>query len=140
MPLTQRPVNLGENRLLVTLPKKEYAQLLSNLQPIHLPKGEVLYHAGDVIRYCYFPLSGMISLLSTTQDSKTVEVSAVGNEGLVGIPAILQMSIAPYDVMVQIDTDAMRITADASRRKFNQGGRLHQLLLRYTHSLLCQIA
>lgn len=140
MYLAQASVKISKNRLLSLLPKEEYARLLSNLQPIHLRKGEVLYHPGDVVRYCYFPLSGMISLLSTTEDYKTVEVSAVGNEGLVGVPAILQMSVTPYEVMVQIEANAMRIRADALKAQFNGGGKLHHLLLRYTHALLCQIA
>ena len=82
----------------------------------------------------------MISLLSATEDGHTIEVGMIGSEGMAGIPAILQVNKAPYQVMVQIGADARRIKADALRRGFDRGGVLHGLLLRYTHALLCQIA
>ena len=129
-----------ENKLLSLLPREEYQRLLPYMKRVSLTKGKVLYEAGDTVRQCYFPMSGMCSLLSTTEGGETVEVSMVGNEGLVGIPAILEVSTTPYRMMSQIAAEAMQIRAEDLRREFNHGGRLHSLLLRYTHALLCQIS
>jgi CRP-like cAMP-binding protein len=128
------------NRLLALLPREEYQRLLQHMKRVHLSKGKVLYEAGDTVRHCYFPLSGMCSLLSTTEGGETVEVSMVGNEGMAGIPAVLEVNTTPYRVMAQIAADAMQIRAEDLRREFNRGGRLHSLLLRYTHALLCQVS
>lgn len=129
-----------QNRLLAALPRAEYEHLLSVLKPVHLVKGAILYEDGDAVPQAYFLMGGMASLLSTTEDGSTIEVAMVGNEGMIGIPVILGFNIAPYRVMVQIAGDALEIKTDLLNGEFNRGGNLHNLLLRYTHALLCQIA
>ena len=126
------------NRLLAALPQQELARLLPHLTPVHLKKKTLLYQTGEKVEYCYFLKSGMLSVLSTTEDGKTVEVSMIGSEGMAGIPAVLQMSVSPYEVMVQIEADALKIKAEILKAEFNRGT-LHLLLLRYIHALLCQI-
>jgi len=64
----------------------------------------------------------------------------IGNEGMAGIPVILGCNTAPYRLMVQIATNALEVKANVLKREFNRSGNLHDLLLRYTHALLCQIA
>ena len=129
-----------DNRLLATLPREEYQRLLPHLEVTHLKAGRILYDVGETVRYAYFPKGGMISLLSTTESGRSVEVGMVGDEGMVGIPVVLRTSAAPYQAMVQITCNALRIRGDALRAEFNRGGRLQELLLRFTHSLLTQIA
>jgi CRP-like cAMP-binding protein len=64
----------------------------------------------------------------------------IGNEGMAGIPIILRCEAAPYQVMVQLEGNALRIKAGTLRAEFDRGGRLQHLLLQYTHTLLTQIA
>lgn len=142
LPLSVLTTSSGslENRLLSLLPREESERLLPYLKRLHLPKGKVIYDAGDTVRHCYLPASGVNSLLSITEEGETIEVGMVGNEGLIGIPAILEVDTTPYCVMAQISGDAMQIRAEDLRREFNRGGRLHSLVLRYTHALLCQVS
>lgn len=128
------------NRLLAALPPAEYERLQPALVPVRLVKGQFLYLFGDTVHYCYFPFGGTVSILSTTEDGDTVEVAMIGNEGMAGIPSVLQVSKAPYQVMVQVEAEGLRIRAEVIAREFNRVGVLHSLLLRYTHGLLCQIA
>jgi CRP-like cAMP-binding protein len=129
------------NRLLSSLPHAEYEHLLPKLEQVHMPKGKILYHAGDTVRHAYFIDSGMVSLLSTTAEGATVEVGMVGSEGAVGLPVILRTNKTPYQVMVQIAVgSAWRIKSDVLRDEFDRGGKLQDLLLRYTHVLLTQIS
>src|SRR5688572_31646358 len=44
----------------------------SHLERVHLPLDTMLCHAGDRIEFAYFPLSGMASLLSITEDGEAV--------------------------------------------------------------------
>lgn len=134
------PRVLAQNRLLATLPRDEYARLLPHLSWVRLAQGETLYEAGDSVRHAYFPVGGMVSLLSTTEDGQTVEVAMVGNEGMVGVPILLRVDQSPYKVMVQLPTTALRIKAEPLRREWDQGGQLQFLLLRYTHTLLTHIS
>ena len=128
------------NRLLQALSAEEFGRLGPKLRPVHLVRGEVLYNAGDRAESVYFPLSGVVSLLSTTESGEVVEVGMVGNEGTTCIPVITHQQEMPYRVLIQIAGDALRIDAEAVREEFIRGRRLHNLLICYTHSLFAQIA
>jgi CRP-like cAMP-binding protein len=128
------------NRLLHALSAEEYGRLGPKLRPVHLVRGEVLYNAGDRAESVYFPLSGVVSLLSTTESGEVVEVGMGGNEGTTCIPVITHQQEMPYRVLIQIAGDALRIDAEAVREEFIRGRRLHNLLICYTHSLFAQIA
>lgn len=129
-----------DNHLLAALPREEYSRFAPRLEMVRLPAGRVLCEAGGGIRHLYFLKGGMASLLSLTEDGHSVEVGMIGNEGVVGLPAVLGIDTAPYRVVMQLPANALRIKADALRAEFNRGGRLQKLLLHYTHTLLTQIA
>ncbi|HEV7395278.1 MAG TPA: Crp/Fnr family transcriptional regulator [Pyrinomonadaceae bacterium] len=130
----------ADNRLLAALPRAEYERLMPYLERVHLPRGKVLFEAGDRIRHAHFPMSGVISLLGMTEDAETVEVAMVGTEGMLGIPIILRVGITLHRSMVHIPADALRIGSDALETEFNRNGKLQDLLLRFTHSLIAQVS
>jgi len=131
---------MSDNRLLAALPREEYERLSPHLESVRLAPGKILYNAGEAVRHAYFPKGGMVSLLSITEEGRTIEIGMIGSEGMAGIPIVLWSDVAPYQVMVQLPGDAMRIKAVALRTEFNRGGKLQELLLRYTHALLIQVA
>jgi CRP-like cAMP-binding protein len=135
-----RPIAFRKNLILAALPNKEYERLHPYLESVTLSKGKMLYAAGDTVRYAYFLTSGMVSLLSTTEDGKAIEVGMIGNEGVAGLSVILGFDEAPYQAVVQLPGTAMRIKSDKLKAEFKQGGQLHDLLLRYTHLLLTQLS
>lgn len=137
--LAVQQVGIG-NRLLAALPHEEFARVLPCLESVHLEKGEIIYVTGDRILHAYFPIQGLLSLHSTTQDGATVEVAMVGNEGIVGLPAILRNGMIPYEVTVQITTDAFRIRAEALQEEFDKGEALQKVVLRYLDILIAQIS
>jgi CRP-like cAMP-binding protein len=110
------------------------------MEVIHIPRGRVLYEAGSRAEFVYFPLSGVVSLLSITPNEEMVEVGMVGNEGTTWVPVINHAQALPYKVLIQISADAVRCEADAVRNEFLRGGRLHSLLTCHTHSLFAQIS
>jgi CRP-like cAMP-binding protein len=132
-------VTIG-NRILAALPHEEFARIQPGLEHIHLEKGKVVYIRGDVIQHVYFPVKGLLSLLSATETGATVELAMVGSEGAVGLPAILKKGMISYEVTVQIAVDAFRIRAEVLRREFDRGEHLHEHMLSYTHALIAQIA
>lgn len=129
----------SSNRLLDALSPGDYQNLLPNLERVRLPVGKVLYTAGDPMRHAYFPLAGMISLVSTTSAGDATEVGMVGNEGVVGLPIILKVSKTPHHITVQLPTEAMRIKGETVKVEFDRHARLHDLLLRYTYATLTQL-
>lgn len=128
------------NRILAALPREDFARLALHLTMVRLERDEVVYIVGDQIHYVYFPVSGLMSLLSTTETGSTVEVAMVGNEGIIGLPVILKNSMIPYEVAVQTETEAYRIKAANLQEEFDKGEALHELILRYLNVLIAQIS
>lgn len=128
------------NQLLGALPKDEYQRLVHKLEPFPLVFGAVIYEPGDLIRHVYFPTLGIISLLAVVEDRVRLEVGIVGREGMVGLPAFLEVKTSSNHAVVQGAGEAMRMKAAAFQKECKDGGLLPRLLLRYTHSRLTQIS
>lgn len=137
-PLTTRGETV--NRLLATLPKKEYERLLPGLKRIQLNFGEVLYEPGDTIKHVYFPNDSIVSLLAAMSERSTLEVGMVGNEGFAGLPIFMGVNVSQTRALVQGAGSAMRMTSATVRHEANRLGALHRLLHRYSHSLLTQVS
>lgn len=135
----QKKIAIG-NRILAALPHEEFHRILPQLTEVRLERGEVVYITGDRIRHAYFPTSGLLSLLSSTETGSTVEVAMVGNEGLIGLPAILKNRMIPYEVTVQITTEAYKIRAEDLQEEFEKGEALQELMLRYLNVLIAEIS
>ena len=128
-----------KNRILEALTSKEYRQIARQLKVVELTQGAVLYQPGQSVREIYFPEDATISSISSTADGETLEIFMTGNEGVVGITAILADSTA-FRAVVQLPGRAYSIPRDALRSEFKRSETLHRLLLQYTNALLVQIA
>lgn len=134
--MSEQPRPPGENRILSALPREDYERLAPHLLAVSLPRGEVIYHTGDPIRYVYFPINAMVSLVSRLSGGANVEVGVTGSEGIVGLPFVLGSERSPHECMVQLPDGGLRARADAVKAEFKRGGALQDLLHRYTQSLL----
>src|SRR5438477_1274830 len=128
------------NHILRCLTHEEYTRLLPFSQRVSLATGEVLFEAGDRITEFYFLDSGMASLLSTTESGSTTEVGMVGYEGFVGTALVLKMNRMPYRSMMQIAGQATKIKAGRLLDEFDKNRDLRDLILRYMHFVLTQVA
>lgn len=127
------------NRLLAALPRKDFDQLRLKLKQVPLNFTTVLYEPGEIIRKIYFPISGVVSLLSDAGQRSTLEVGLVGREGIVGLPIFLGVKRSQTRVVVQGEGSAMSLAASALNKECESGGALSRLLLRYAHSRLTQV-
>jgi cAMP-binding proteins - catabolite gene activator and regulatory subunit of cAMP-dependent protein kinases len=125
-----------KNRILTGLPREQYHPLFSNLTPVNLHHHQVLYDAGDDIRYAYFINDGMASSMCITTEGSSIEVGNVGNEGMVGIPVLLRHVTSPHQVVVLVPGEALAVTTDILKREFNKEGELKNRLLSYTQALV----
>jgi CRP-like cAMP-binding protein len=127
------------NRLLAALPKSEYQVLQPYLEPVRLARGQVIYEPQDDIKHVWFITSGVVSLLAASIEGQTLEVGLIGNEGLVGIPVLMQIKRTMFRVVAQTDVEALRIKSVTLSNEFRLCGRLHQVLMRYLHVLMVQL-
>lgn len=131
-----RPIN----KILAALPESEYQRLAPFLKPVNLNSGEILLEPQEPVKQVYFPQTAMISLVSIMLDGSTTEIGLVGNEGMIGLPAILGGKSTTSRTIVQISGSALQISADIIRQEFLRGENLQQILLLYTQALLTQVS
>ncbi|MFC0445375.1 Crp/Fnr family transcriptional regulator [Pseudidiomarina halophila] len=115
-------------------------RLKPHLQLVVLPLGKSLYESGDELKHVYFPTNSIISLVSVMENGDSAEISVVGNEGLLGIPLFMGGGSTPNRAVVQSAGNAYRLSARLLREEFKRHEKLHDLLLRYTQSLMTQMA
>lgn len=140
MPPSTYPPRALENLILASLSPQKYESVLPHMEQVHLMRGQILNEIGLTIDYAYFPMDGMISLISAIEDGGTIEIGFTGNDGVVGLSVVLGVKVSPYRAIVQIPSVAMRIRANVLKSEFDQGGRLRVVLLRYAHALLTQVS
>ena len=128
------------NRVLATIPPKDYRRLRAQLEPVTLTFGQILYEPGEAIRHVYFPIDCLISLLTAVDKRRTLEVGMVGSEGMAGMPFILGMGVSGVRALVQGGGKALRMASAPFRIEFDRNRPLQQALLRYTHALMAQIS
>lgn len=130
----------AENRLLAALPRKDRQHLLSGCEPVDLVFGNVLCELGEIIPYVYFPTDSFISLVMPIDGDRELKVGLIGNEGMLGIPIVLRVNVAPFHAMVQGAGSALRIAAPLFLRELEQSPALQQYLNRYIYVLMSQLA
>ncbi len=130
----------GQNHLLAALPPDVQHIIYPHLERVDLPLGKVLYESGDSLSYVYFPANSIVSLLYVMENGSSAEISVVGNEGIVGIAAFMGGVSTPSRAVVQSAGAAYRLSAQRLKDASNSHGPLMVLLLRYTQSLITQMA
>lgn len=130
----------AENQLLGNLPRGDLERIAPHLVPVSLALGEVLYEPGAVIRQCYFPNDGVVSLLTVVAPHKAAEVGMIGGEGLVGTSAAVGIKVSQLRAVVQGAGSAMRMTAASLRKEFEASSSLQRGVLRFMHALMGQMA
>ncbi len=132
-------LNKPVNRLLAALPEDEYLRLYPHLEPVNLPQHEIIYDAGEKYEYAYFPSHSIISIVSILENGSTIEIGVVGNEGMIGIPIILDTSYTNYTAIVKVGNGGYRIAAERLRGELNRQGVLQSLLMRYVQARIIQL-
>ncbi|MDT7807568.1 MAG: hypothetical protein QOJ70_1381 [Acidobacteriota bacterium] len=134
---TIQPVS--ENRLLAALSAGERERLAPHLEPVTLSLSEVLFRPDERLRHVHFPISAIVSLLTSLEDGTGMEVGLVGREGMIGISAFLGGNETKV-ATVQATGECLRLEAGKLREEFARGGALQTALLRYTHALMMQVS
>ena len=132
----ERPIN----QILAALPDLEYQRLAPSLKLVALTSGDILLEPNETVRHIYFPQQAMISLVSIMMDGSTTEIGIVGNEGMVGLSALLGGNRTVSRSIVQVSGSALQISADILRKEFYRSKKLHELTLLYTQALLTHVS
>jgi CRP-like cAMP-binding protein len=99
---------------------------------------------GDPISSVYFPTAGVFSITTSVADGGMVEAATIGDEGMVGVEAVLcDTPTANGETMLQVpaaesETVAMALNVVSLRSELSQVGVFRDLLGRYAHTMFGQ--
>src|SRR5579862_3111000 len=129
-----------QNQILAALPNPDYERLRPHLEPVPMPLGWAVYESGTSLSHLYFPATSIVSLLYVMVNGASAEIAITGNEGMVGISLFMGGESTPSRAVVQSAGSGYRLPASVLKREFALGGPLQLLALRFTQSLITQMA
>lgn len=138
MPPCSDAVPHRKNRLLAALEPEDFGVLRPHLEIVDLPKGGLVYDAGEFIRYTYFPHNAIVSLSTILKDGGTVEMALFGREGMFGLVSALMTRQSFGRYVTQVAGTASRILVDRLIDVGRDRPRTLDLMFRFTEALLAQ--
>lgn len=118
----------------------DFALIRSRLEPVRLEVETVLQQPGGLIPHAYFLQEGLCSVIARNAGRRQIEVGHIGWEGLCGVSLAHGVERSAHLVIVQVQAIALRIEAGDLQACMAASASLRDLLLRYSYSLLAQIA
>jgi CRP-like cAMP-binding protein len=129
-----------QNHILSALSDQVQERIFPQLELVTLELGEVLYESGTVLHHVFFPTNSIVSLLYVMESGASAEISVVGNEGVVGIALFMGGESTPSRAVTQSEGYAYRLHSHAMKEEFGRHTDMLHLGLRYTQSLITQMA
>ncbi|WP_325647674.1 Crp/Fnr family transcriptional regulator [Humidesulfovibrio sp.] len=131
---------LQQNHLLAALPVAAHRRMAPHLALVPMPLGMVVCESGAATRHVYFPTDCIVSLQYMMESGASSEISVVGNDGLIGVALFMGGASTSSRAVVKSAGLAYKLAAQAFRAEFNRYAELMHLSLRYTQSLITQMA
>jgi CRP-like cAMP-binding protein len=126
------------NHLLSLLPPEDLARLERHLRFTQLDAGGTLYEANTPIEQVYFPLDGVISLLTNFNSGHVVDFAVVGSEGMVGDMVAYGIPRVPYSAIVQVAGSAFAAKTSAFLELLNESPASREIVGKFQATLLLQ--
>ena len=131
---------MQSNRLLSALSRKDQRELSAACDEVELCTGDILWEPLKPIRNVYFPLDCSIAQMLPVDSHKNLELDLIGDEGMLGLPLVLNMNISVFQALVQSPGNALRINAVSFLRVLERLPALRQQLNRYAYVSHIQLA
>lgn len=129
-----------KNKLLNVLPNTDLQSLLSSMKMVQLEKNQYIYKPSDLVNYIYFPIDAVVSEYQILEDGKTIELSLVGWEGMIGGGAVFNSDFFPHWLQVLIPGNALRIDSKIFKQKFDSSKNIKDVLFAYMNSYISHIS
>jgi CRP-like cAMP-binding protein len=142
-PVPRLAIQATRNNLLSKLPASELAALLELSTQVQCDLRDVLSATRQRIKNVYFPLTGMISLVTELKDGTSLESMTVGCEGFAGLPLLHGVPTTMTMSMCQIEGTFVRLPADSFTELLPRTPQLSLILHRYAqfaHEVVAQTA
>ncbi|WBO20677.1 Crp/Fnr family transcriptional regulator [Sphingomonas abietis] len=135
--MRNEPIN---NRLLLSLPPETLQRLMPEMDLIQTESGAVIDHIDGLIEHLYFVNRGIVSLVKVMHDGRSVEVGAIGIEGVTDSNALFGVDVAITETMVQVPGSAFKIGRAFLSRELENDRALRRMMERYWRFAFGQLA
>ena len=135
--MPSEPIN---NRLLLALPPETLGRLKPEMELIPTESGAVIDHVDGLIEHLYFVNRGIVSLVKVMHDGRSVEVGAVGVEGITDSNALFGVDVAITETMVQVPGSAFKVSRAFLSRELENDKALRRMMERYWRFAFGQLA
>src|SRR5207249_2555377 len=102
------------------LSASNFKQLSAHFELTSLGMRQSVYEPNRPLKYVYFPLNGIISLVTVMGDGTEIEAATIGREGFVGVPVLLGSKTALCKAYCQVPGHSVRLKADVFRKEIEQ--------------------
>ena len=122
------------------MPTEVSKRIFPFLELAPMPLGRVLQESDSISHHVYFPTDAIISLLYMMKNGASAEIAMVGYEGMVGLALLMGCESTTSRAVVQSAGFAYRLPGKRFKDEVNRHGEFLMLMLRYTQSLITQMA
>jgi CRP-like cAMP-binding protein len=127
---------LSGNRVLALLGDDGLSSFEGTADVRFVETGFTINNAGEPIEFFCFPLTAVASTVTCTRAGDAIEAVTIGNEGLVGISAILGGQTGTLRSFIQVPGIACLIGTDQFLTVVQATPRIRDFLLRYANVLI----
>jgi CRP-like cAMP-binding protein len=120
------------------MPPDDLAQLQPNLKKCSMVAGTVLHAQGHAIEHVYFPVSGLISLLTVMRTGEQIETAMIGRNGVVGASIGCDGAQSTAQATVQIGGLAWQLQASRFLEMYQESATFRTLTNRFQNAILLQ--
>lgn len=128
-----------DNLWISALPAADRKRIEPHLNERPFAQGQMLYDAGEALDEVWFPLNGVVSLMTVLSEDHMVETAAIGREGLVGVTCGPLNARASSRAIAQLDGSAACCPADVFSDALSRSETMREALSRFTESLFAQV-
>lgn len=126
------------NALLRAMSAEDFEQLRPHLRPIALELGDIVHGPGDPVERVVWPEIGLLSVVASSFEGRSVETSMVGREGASALVEACGSGVSFMTVLVQVEGRAVSAPASACRAVADRSVAFRNLVTRYAEAMLAE--
>jgi CRP-like cAMP-binding protein len=128
-----------DNLWIASLETADRKRIEPHLHDRPFTQGQTLFDAGEAVDEVWFPLDGVVSLMTVLADDRMVETAAIGREGLVGVTCGPMNARASSRAIAQIEGSAACCPSEVFSHALSKSEAMRAALSRFTENLLAQV-
>ena len=134
------PQSSIRNSLISALSAADFGVLQGHLTPVDIMRDQVLSEPGLAMTHCWFPETGIVSVIAMSASGRQSEVGLIGFDGMIDIAACLGASAPRLKAFVQLEGRGHRVPVAVVRQMVGGNPPARQIMLRYAYAFLVQVS